>query len=449
MALALGTAVQASDETFHGRWYIGLAGGTSQMDPDLAGTGLTLTEDQSEGGKVVIGRDLTHRLSLEAYAADLGAVEIGASDEITYQVFGAQLVMHLYNNGSSLGRYFRDGLSVYAKLGAGSLSTDATVTVEEPDDFHVSAGLGVSGLIAGGVTWRIEAEAYGEDAALVSLGLIKRFGDVPDPSPPSVDYFKSQRGTARDDNPSPLDTPVLVPEPDGDGAVSEGGLDDTAIDLSPGTSGDETVVAVGVDGVDGVDAGEVADDGVLAIEPTAEAGETLADGAVSAVVAADPVNTLEATAIETEPAPLDSDGDGVVNEIDRCADTPPGKVVDDAGCSFAGVVEGLYFASSSSDLDSASRAVLDAIIFELLKHPTVLLEVQAHTDNRGPARGNLELSQARAEAVVRYMIQGGISSTRLRPVGYGESRPAFQNATEEGRRRNRRVEFRTIEQPRQ
>ena len=70
--------------------------------------------------------------------------------------------------------------------------------------------------------------------------------------------------------------------------------------------------------------------------------------------------------------------------------------------------------------------------------------MQAHTDNSGPARDNLELSQRRARSVVQYMVQNGISASRLRAVGYGESRPAYQNATVEGRRLNRRVEFRTV-----
>ena len=89
--------------------------------------------------------------------------------------------------------------------------------------------------------------------------------------------------------------------------------------------------------------------------------------------------------------------------------------------------------------------ILDNVIIELIRYPAVLLEVQAHTDNRGPARGNLTLSQQRAQAVVQYMVQGGVSASRLRAVGYGESRPPFQNATEEGRQRNRRVEFRTVD----
>lgn len=409
LMMATGSFALASDETFHGRWYLGLSGGVSQLQPDPNGSGLTLTEDRSNGAKLVIGRDLSHRFSVEAYAADLGEAQLGVSDTVTYEVYGAHLVAHLYNSGSNLGRYFRDGLSLYAKVGAGGMRNEATVPFEQLNEVHLTYGVGVSGLMGAGFSWRVEAEAYDEDALLVMLGIVKRFGDVPDPAPPSVDYFKSQRGTARDDSGESVED---------ENTTSEGA---TVVVI------DESVT---VDGVVGTDE-EVADD--------------VADDIETAVVAADPVESLSTTEVETPVASPDLDGDGVMNADDRCDSTAPGLAVDERGCSFTGIVEGLFFASSSSALSRTAMDILDNVIIELIRYPAVLLEVQAHTDNRGPARGNLTLSQQRAQAVVQYMVQGGISASRLRAVGYGESRPAFQNATEEGRQRNRRVEFRTVD----
>ncbi len=409
LMMAMGTCANATDETFHGRWYLGLSGGVSQLQPNPNGSGLTLTEDRSNGAKLVLGRDLTHRFSVELYAADLGEAELGVDDTISYEVYGAHLVAHLYNTGSNLGRYFRDGLSIYAKAGAGGMQNEATVPFEQLNAAHLTYGLGVSGLMGAGFSWRLEAEAYDEDAVMVMLGLVKRFGDVPDPSPPSVDYFDSQRGTAR--------------EPDTDVADTvEAGTDD----VTP-SDGGATVVAI--------------DDSVTVNGVTGSAD--VDDEA--AVVAADPVESLSTTEVETPELPQDSDGDGVLNADDRCNGTAEGLAVDERGCSFTGIVEGLFFASSSSALSRTAMDILDNVIIELIRYPAVLLEVQAHTDNRGPARGNLTLSQQRAQAVVQYMVQGGVSASRLRAVGYGESRPAFQNATEEGRQRNRRVEFRTVD----
>lgn len=339
----------------------------------------------------MLGRDLSNRFSLEAYAADLGAAEFGANSELSYEVYGAQLVLHLLNSRGDSGRHHRDGLALYAKAGAGTTRNEGNVPFEDVDgDFLGNFGLGISGLIGGGVSWRLEAEAFDDNIAMVSLGLIKRFGSA---------EFKPDSSVSADSDSAPLEA-------------------------------DRDVAARRAAFLASLEQAE---------EPSsAEFGSTAIDGTP-------PVQSIESMELETAAASNDKDGDGVPNGLDRCDDTPAGKSVDNSGCSFSGVVEGLYFASSSSDLDSAARLVLDDVILRLLQYPLVLVEVQAHTDNRGPAGVNLELSQARAEAVVRYMIQGGISQARLRSVGYGESRPAFQNATEEGRRRNRRVEFQTVE----
>ena len=72
--------------------------------------------------------------------------------------------------------------------------------------------------------------------------------------------------------------------------------------------------------------------------------------------------------------------------------------------------------------------------------------MQSHTDNRGKAASNMELSRQRAVTVVRYLSDvGGISLSRMEAVGYGESRPLQSNRTEQGRAANRRVEIEIIQ----
>jgi OmpA-OmpF porin, OOP family len=69
------------------------------------------------------------------------------------------------------------------------------------------------------------------------------------------------------------------------------------------------------------------------------------------------------------------------------------------------------------------------------------VRVEAHTDNKGPARRNLRLSKDRAAAVARYLMARGIDASRVSSEGYGESRPIDDNRTRAGRAQNRRVEF--------
>ena len=78
----------------------------------------------------------------------------------------------------------------------------------------------------------------------------------------------------------------------------------------------------------------------------------------------------------------------------------------------------------------------------LINHPEVkLVEIQGHTDDRGGAKMNMELSKRRAEAVRGYLISAGVNGTRLTAKGFGSRRPKAINITAQGRARNRRVEF--------
>jgi outer membrane protein OmpA-like peptidoglycan-associated protein len=67
--------------------------------------------------------------------------------------------------------------------------------------------------------------------------------------------------------------------------------------------------------------------------------------------------------------------------------------------------------------------------------------IRAYTDNVGSATSNLQLSRRRAIAVARYLIEAGISGSRLKPQAFGESNPRATNLTSLGRAANRRVEF--------
>ena len=165
-----------------------------------------------------------------------------------------------------------------------------------------------------------------------------------------------------------------------------------------------------------------------------------------------PVVEEEPPAIEIAPAPVvvevasaDADNDGVLDDLDQCPDTAEGMQVNADGCDvFNAVLEGVQFGSGSADLTEESRAILDEAAEALLAHPSVRIAVQAHTDNTGAAKGNLELSKQRAISVVRYLMQKGVPGSRLRPEAYGESKPRVSNDTAEGRFANRRVEFSEI-----
>jgi OOP family OmpA-OmpF porin len=99
------------------------------------------------------------------------------------------------------------------------------------------------------------------------------------------------------------------------------------------------------------------------------------------------------------------------------------------------------FETGSAVLSEDAEALLDEAVEILADNPDLALVVEGHTDNVGDAQFNLALSQARAEAVVDYLVAGGVSPDRLSAIGYGESRPIADNDTKAGRAANRRIEF--------
>jgi len=143
---------------------------------------------------------------------------------------------------------------------------------------------------------------------------------------------------------------------------------------------------------------------------------------------------------------LDSDGDSVIDVQDQCADTGVRSMVDSTGCAVPmGVISGLNFSSNQTNIPESANGVLDRYVDVMNRYPDVVVSIEAHTDNRGPAASNLELSKERVLSVVRYMTNSGINPARIKPFGYGESLPIVANATAEGREQNRRIEIKVLE----
>lgn len=101
----------------------------------------------------------------------------------------------------------------------------------------------------------------------------------------------------------------------------------------------------------------------------------------------------------------------------------------------------IFFETGKADLLPQSHYELGRLVELLQNNPTLSVELGGHTDNVGSAEANQKLSEARAKAVLDYLVKQGISPSRLSFRGYGESRPIATNDTPEGRADNRRVEM--------
>lgn len=149
------------------------------------------------------------------------------------------------------------------------------------------------------------------------------------------------------------------------------------------------------------------------------------------------------------PPPGDQDKDGVLDNIDKCPDTPPGVAVDAYGCTRKGSItlEGVTFEYNSARLKPESRTALDSVAADLKKYPRLQIELQGHTDDKGSDAYNLKLSQQRADSVRTYLLDQGVPSGQLTAKGYGETQPIEDNSTDAGRARNRRVVMYVLDNP--
>jgi len=178
----------------------------------------------------------------------------------------------------------------------------------------------------------------------------------------------------------------------------------------------------------------------------------------------------------------DSDGDGVPDKDDRCPNTPKGYKVDQFGCPVdsdkdgipdsedacpdkAGVAElkgcpftvqaiigkynlsmkPIYFDFDSYKLKPDGIDALDKIATALSNHKDFGVQFDGHTDYVGTEEYNLKLSEKRANSAKGYLINKGIMDSRIRLQYFGESKPAQDNKTKEGRSLNRRVEYSLFE----
>lgn len=132
---------------------------------------------------------------------------------------------------------------------------------------------------------------------------------------------------------------------------------------------------------------------------------------------------------------MDKQAEEIKNEV-------PGVKVERVG---EGIVieftDNVLFDYDKYELRDQARTNLGNLVTILKKYPDTNIEIHGHTDSKGSASYNQNLSEQRANAVSNYLVNKDISSSRLTSIGYGEEKPKFSNLTEEDRAKNRRVEF--------
>jgi outer membrane protein OmpA-like peptidoglycan-associated protein len=127
---------------------------------------------------------------------------------------------------------------------------------------------------------------------------------------------------------------------------------------------------------------------------------------------------------------------------------PTREEVEELERTLAELIEGkvVEFEFASDELTEVGETLLDELLVPLREFAAVPIEIAGHADTQGSSERNLELSVRRAQAVVVYFVEQGEDPNRFIAVGYGDTRPIADNSTEEGRQKNRRIEFIALEE---
>lgn len=385
-----GTAAALSDQ-----WYVGAGGGLSILQPEASDSSIDVDNENGTVGTIYVGRDFDSRSSGQFQLYSLGEASFDdGQSTATYTAGDASLLYRFYDSRDRGPRGSVFGASFYGRFGFGFLNRDSDLPLDNDAPVYFGAGAGVETYFTNTLGVRLEALYHETDTTSATLTLVTRFGGhrrrAP-AMPPPVAQTPTGFGTSPFQGPDTSSQPsgTIYPEVEIMGNVQEA-------------------------------------EPVLNLPTTAPSADILP------MPAADQRPTAAA----------DSDDDGITDDKDQCDASTPGYPVTSRGCPlFAGLMPNLTFGDGSSEFDAGSYPVLDRLAQTLMDYPDTYIEVVAHTDNQGPEVELSALTRQRLRSIGLYLVQRGIAQERLLLRSFGGKRPAFDNNSADGRRRNNRIEI--------
>ncbi len=423
------------------QWYIGVGGGASLLQPEASDSSIDVEDKDGQVGTVYFGKDFDSRSSgqFQLYSFGESTFDDGQSNA-SYFGGDASLLYRFYDSRDWRQRGAVFGASFYGRFGFGFLDRDSDLPLDDDTPVYFGAGAGLETYFTNNLGLRLEALYHETDVASATLTLVTRFGGhrsrpivrpptVPPPEPVAI--------------PSPVTTPSAVPVPE----TSVEPQPPLALPTPPDEAVDQSSALALQDTDDSFPDVEIM--GTTqenTTQPESAANADTGAGLQTPTSPVDPITTATATTpLATPVAPplqnADSDGDGVNDVRDRCPDSNSGYPVNTRGCPlFAGLMPDLTFQDGSAEFDDSSFVVLDRLVQTLEDYPDTYIEIVAHTDNSGSEVEQSDLTRQRLRSIGLYLVNRGISQDRLLLRSFGGKRPAFDNTTADGRRRNNRIE---------
>ncbi len=184
--VACGSFGGGSRSDFNGRFYAGVGGLVSQLEPEENGvTAFSVDETISGGGTLALGYDLSSRFSVEGHVSSLGEATFEPDGNISYTTAGLSALVYGLNGQRNRNR--REGFSLFGRLGVGALENEAEVVpFEQVNDVHLLAGIGAEYGLRNGLGLRLEAVSHDIDILLGRAALVYRFGSAGPRSRPTA-----------------------------------------------------------------------------------------------------------------------------------------------------------------------------------------------------------------------------------------------------------------------
>ncbi|SHI47754.1 OmpA-OmpF porin, OOP family [Malonomonas rubra DSM 5091] len=358
--------------------------------------------DNDDLFSIGLGYNLTERAALEAVFSQTDADGDNAGDtDARIRTYRLDALYHFMTDNK---------LVPYLAVGLGEIETNPDQG-ETKEHLLVNAGAGIKYFLNETVALRADMRYLvefpdPENNLLYSAGALFQFGGVKQ-APAPVEIAEE---------PAPAPEPVVQEEPpaepqpvDSDG---DGVYDDQ--DQCPNTPKGAPVNSVGC--------------------PLDTDGDGVYDYMDQCP------NTPKGAPVNSVGCPLDTDGDGVYDYMDKCPNTPRGVSVDADGCPTKLSLK-INFGHDSDKIGPEYDAEIAKAAECINNYPGNKVNIEGHTDSRGAAAYNQQLSERRAKAVLNRLVEKfNIPASRMSARGFGETKPIADNATAEGRFENRRVD---------
>jgi OOP family OmpA-OmpF porin len=137
-------------------------------------------------------------------------------------------------------------------------------------------------------------------------------------------------------------------------------------------------------------------------------------------------------------APMDSDGDGVYDDVDKCPGTPKGAKVDADGCW---ILDSVFFDTDKTVIRDAHFAMLNEVAMVLKLNPALVMLLSGNADKRASDAYNMDLSKRRVESVKAYLVERGAPDPQISIEWFGKRRPKASGMSEVSLQMNRRVDL--------